>query len=108
MAAETAAASAAASLSTMAKQFERKLQFERVQLQFQRVETLKKKIDSLEKDQMDAETKAAEIRYGERPNVQLANFYMSKATKFQERSDECREELRQLEGSSGRDRTQSA
>ena len=52
-----------------------------------------RKIDSLEKDQMEAETKAAEIQYGERPNVQLATFFMSKATKFEQRSDECREEL---------------
>ena len=134
---ETAAERTAASLLSMAKQFEQDCEFQRVELlkrqiemeknrefqrveslrrkigiekdrEFQRVELLRRKIDSLEKDQIEAETKAAEIRYGKRPNDNLANFYMSKATKLKERSDECREELKQLEGKSGAERTQSA
>ena len=108
MAARTASESAAASAATMAKQFDKKLQFEKEQVQYQRVESLKRKIDSLQKEQLEAETKAAEIRYGERPNEQLANFYMSKATKFQGRSEEYREEIRQLEKISGGPATQSA
>ena len=59
---------------------------------------MRRKIDSLEKDQMEAETKAAEIRYDERPNENLANFYMLKATKFKEIRDECREELKKIGG----------